>query len=111
MTVASVFVNPTQFGPKEDFTRYPRPWLNDRRLLRSVGVNAIFLPTVDSMYQPNHSTSVIVNGLTSTLCGSPSSRGPQHFVGVATVVAKLLNIVQPASRLFRHERFPAVCVS
>ena len=100
-----VFVNPTQFGPKEDFKRYPRPWLKDRALLQSAGVHAVFLPTAESMYRPGHSTSVVVSGLTSTLCGSPSARGPQHFVGVATVVAKLFNIVQPTQAYFGMKDF------
>ncbi len=105
VVVASVFVNPTQFGPKEDFKRYPRPWSKDRSLLQSVDVQTVFLPTVESMYVPGHSTSVVVSGLTSTLCGSPSSRGPQHFVGVATVVAKLFNILQPTRAYFGMKDF------
>ncbi len=105
VVVASVFVNPTQFGPHEDFARYPRPWANDRQLLEAAGVDAVFLPTPAAMYTPAHATSVVVKGLTNTLCGAPTSRGPQHFVGVATVVTKLLNIVSPTRAYFGMKDF------
>jgi len=93
--VASIFVNPLQFGPKEDLKRYPRPWKRDKELLRKVGVDVLFLPTAHTIYTPSFSTRIQVSGLTDTLCGSPRSRGPEHFIGVATVVAKLFNLVRP----------------
>jgi pantoate--beta-alanine ligase len=105
VVVSSVFVNPTQFGPNEDFTRYPRPWKKDRALLASAGAHAVFLPAAASMYPPGHATSVVVNGLTATLCGSPMARGPEHFTGVATVVTKLFNIVQPTRAYFGMKDF------
>lgn len=105
VTVASIFVNPTQFGPKEDFSRYPRPFAADRRLLSSAGVDALFAPKPDDMYPEGFATSVSVSGLTATLCGAPSSRGPGHFQGVATVVAKLLNLVRPARAYFGMKDF------
>jgi pantoate--beta-alanine ligase len=105
VVVASVFVNPTQFGPNEDFNRYPRPWAKDRRLLAEVGVDAVFLPTPETMYPKGHATSVVVAGLTDTLCGSPSARGPRHFIGVATVVTKLLIIVAPTNAYFGMKDF------
>ena len=105
VVVASVFVNPTQFGPKEDFSRYPRPWTKDRFLLKRAGVDVVFLPTSASMYRSGHSTAVSVKDLTQTLCGAPTSRGPAHFEGVATVVTKLLNIVAPTNAYFGMKDF------
>ncbi|MCG3205468.1 MAG: Pantothenate synthetase [Elusimicrobia bacterium] len=104
-TVVSIFVNPTQFGPREDFKRYPRPFKADVRLLNSVGVDVLFAPSQDVMYGSNHVTEVRVKKLTNTLCGAPRSRGPQHFVGVATVVAKLFNIVRPHKAYFGMKDF------
>lgn len=95
ITVVSIFVNPIQFGPREDLKRYPRPWKKDKELLKKEGVDILLNPEVKSMYSSEFSTSVAVDLLTDTLCGSPTSRGPRHFVGVATVVAKLFNIVRP----------------
>lgn len=110
LTVASVFVNPTQFGPKEDFSKYPRPFRNDVRLLKSKGVDVLFAPTPQEMYRPPVFTEVHVKGLTGTLCGAPTSRGPQHFVGVATVVAKLFNLVRPTKAYFGLKDFQQVRV-
>lgn len=91
--VVTIFVNPTQFGPNEDFERYPRDLERDAAICRSVAVDAIFAPDVMEMYPERPLlTTVRVAGLTETLCGA--SR-PGHFEGVATVVAKLLNIVRP----------------
>jgi len=92
LTVLSIFVNPTQFGPAEDYKKYPRDLKHDEAIARRLGVNAIFLPTVDKMYPPGFCTYVSVEGLSGILCGR--SR-PGHFRGVATVVSKLFNIVQP----------------
>ena len=85
-TVVSIFVNPTQFGPNEDFHRYPRPLENDLRLLESVGSPEVFAPTVDEIYPAGFDVAVHVGGVTEVLEGR--SR-PTHFAGVATVVLKL----------------------
>jgi pantoate--beta-alanine ligase len=97
VVVASIFVNPTQFGPNEDFTLYPRPLENDCRQAESADVAAIFNPTPSEMYPAGYATYVNVGGITAKLCGL--SR-PGHFQGVATVVTKLLNIVQPDFAFF-----------
>ena len=88
----SIFVNPAQFGTKEDWNQYPRPLKNDLRLCRKARVALVFLPDQKIMYPGGFSTFVNVEGLSNILCGA--SR-PGHFRGVATVVAKLLNIVVP----------------
>jgi pantoate--beta-alanine ligase len=90
--VASVFVNPTQFGPNEDFARYPRDLEQDREVCAREGVDLVFAPPAEQVYPPGFATYVEVEGLSRVLCGA--SR-PGHFRGVATVVLKLLNIVQP----------------
>jgi pantoate--beta-alanine ligase len=90
--IVSLFVNPTQFGPNEDFTRYPRTWEQDLALCGREGVDLIFAPEVGTIYPPDFQTFVEVLELQQGLCGA--SR-PGHFRGVATVVLKLFNIVQP----------------
>ena len=95
--VVSIFVNPIQFGPKEDFRRYPRDFRRDRRLLESAGADVIFYPAVKDMYPEGYATFVEVERLSDGLCGA--SR-PGHFRGVATVVAKLFNIVMPDVAVF-----------
>jgi pantoate--beta-alanine ligase len=90
--VASIFVNPLQFGPHEDYRRYPRPERRDRRLLQEAGVDVLWLPRVTDLYLPDHLTRVRVTELSDVLEGA--SR-PGHFEGVATVVAKLLHVVAP----------------
>ncbi|KPK39213.1 MAG: pantoate--beta-alanine ligase [Omnitrophica WOR_2 bacterium SM23_29] len=92
VVVVSIFVNPTQFGPSEDYKEYPRDLRMDSNLCRDEGVDYIFYPTVKSMYPKRHSTYVSVEGLTKNLCGKFR---PGHFRGVTTVVAKLFNIVKP----------------
>ncbi|HTL71101.1 MAG TPA: pantoate--beta-alanine ligase [Candidatus Eisenbacteria bacterium] len=89
---ASVFVNPMQFGPGEDLDRYPRDFARDRKLLESVGADFLFFPSVKDLYPAGFQTAVTVGELSKPLCGV--SR-PVHFRGVATVVAKLLNLVRP----------------
>jgi len=93
VTVVSIFVNPTQFAPGEDFNRYPRDMRRDFRILRSLGVDYVFTPAPEAMYPEPFSTAVSVEGISRT--GEGVSR-PAHFRGVCTVVAKLLNIVQPS---------------
>jgi pantoate--beta-alanine ligase len=93
----SIFVNPRQFGPKEDLARYPRDEARDLALLEAEGVDAVSAPGVEEMYPHGFSTYVSVKGLTSRLEGA--SR-PTHFRGVTTVVLKLLNIVQPDRAYF-----------
>jgi len=95
--VVSIFVNPKQFGPAEDFTRYPRTLDADREVLDPLGVNYIFAPPVEELYPPGFSTSVEVAGLSERLEGR--SR-PGHFRGVTTIVLKLFEIVQPAFAYF-----------
>ena len=90
--VVSIFVNPTQFGPHEDFDRYPRDVAGDPQKCADAGVDLVFMPAVTDMYPPESATTVHVARLTDTLCGPCR---PGHFDGVATVVAKLFNIVQP----------------
>ena len=96
-TVVSIFVNPLQFGPTEDFARYPRPFDDDSRLCREAGVAAIFAPEAKDFYAPDHSTYVDVEGLDRYLCGAAR---PGHFRGVCTVVLKLFNIVEPTHAYF-----------
>ena len=96
LVVVTLFVNPTQFTPGEDFADYPRDFERDREMAESVGVDYIFNPEVDEMYPEGFSTHVEVEGLSDILCGAIR---PGHFRGVATVVAKLFNIV-PAKRAY-----------
>ncbi|HWO46824.1 MAG TPA: pantoate--beta-alanine ligase, partial [Solirubrobacterales bacterium] len=96
LVVMSLFVNPTQFGPGEDLDRYPRDEERDLRLAAEAGADLVFAPPVEEVYAPDASTAVEVTGsLTGVLDGDPDSRGPEHFRGVTTVVAKLFNTVQP----------------
>ncbi len=95
LVVMSLFVNPTQFAPGEDLDRYPRDEARDAELAGEAGVDLIYAPPVDEVYPDGFSTSVEVSGLTEVLCGDPTRRGPEHFRGVTTVVAKLFNTVGP----------------
>ncbi|MBP7275046.1 MAG: pantoate--beta-alanine ligase [Kiritimatiellae bacterium] len=95
--VVSIFVNPTQFGPSEDFSRYPRDLERDEELCRTAGVDAIFHPSAADMYAPDASIRIEESALSTRLCGA--SR-PGHFSGVCTVVAKLFHIVQPQIAAF-----------
>lgn len=97
VVVVSIFVNPAQFGPKEDFAAYPRDLARDSALLAECGVDYVFAPTVEEIYPQNFSTYVAVEGLSEGLEGA--SR-PGHFRGVTTVVALLLNIIRPHVAFF-----------
>lgn len=97
VAVASIFVNPTQFAPHEDFDKYPRPFEEDLKKLESLGVSVVYAPTIEAMYAANYSTYVIVEKVSEGLCGA--SR-PHFFRGVATVVTKLFNAVKPHRAYF-----------
>jgi pantoate--beta-alanine ligase len=107
LLVASIFVNPAQFGANEDFGTYPRDLEGDRELACQAGVDIIFAPTAAEMYPPGYQTWVDVGALTEPLCGA--SR-PGHFRGVTTVVAKLFGIVQPHTALFGKKDFQQLAV-
>jgi pantoate--beta-alanine ligase len=98
VVVLSIFVNPTQFSPGEDFETYPRELEADLERCREEGVDVVFAPEAGTMYPPRHQTTVQVHELASPLEGM--SRGRRHFAGVCTVVLKLLNIVQPDRAYF-----------
>ncbi|AMX18213.1 MULTISPECIES: pantoate--beta-alanine ligase [Acinetobacter] len=108
VVVVSIFVNPTQFGPGEDFDNYPRTLEQDSRLLADVGCDIVFAPSVEQMYgtQPRL-TNISVSQITDALCGS--SR-PGHFDGVALVVTKLFNIVQPNYAFFGQKDYQQLAV-
>ncbi|MGA8744813.1 MAG: pantoate--beta-alanine ligase, partial [Solirubrobacterales bacterium] len=94
--VMSLFVNPAQFGPGEDLGHYPRDEERDARLAAEAGVDLIYAPPVEQVYPPGFASQVeVTGGLIEVLEGNPASRGPAHFRGVTTVVAKLFNSVQP----------------
>jgi pantoate--beta-alanine ligase len=95
--VTSIFVNPIQFGPSEDFLKYPRPFDKDCLAAQSAGSDVVFAPTNADMYAKSHSTFVNVQDITTMLCGA---NRPGHFTGVATVVLKLFNIVTPNIAVF-----------
>ncbi len=100
--VASVFINPTQFGPHEDFASYPRRESEDAALLAQAGAHALFAPTVDAMYPEGFSTAISVGGPSEGLCGTFR---PGHFSGVATVVTKLLLQAGPDVALFGEKDY------
>ncbi len=100
VVVMSLFVNPAQFGPGEDLDRYPRDEGRDAELAAAAGVDLIYAPTVEEVYPEGFATAVEVAGLTEVLEGDPARRGPGHFRGVTTVVAKLFNSVQPDAAYF-----------
>jgi pantoate--beta-alanine ligase len=100
--VVSVFVNPAQFGPREDFSRYPRPWAKDRRLAAAAGADVVFRPSARALYPEGYQTWVDVDRLSRPLEGR--SR-PGHFRGVATVVAKLFQLTLPTRAYFGRKDF------
>ena len=107
LVVVSIFVNPAQFGPKEDFTQYPRTLDADQKLCAEHGVDVIFHPTVETMYPDGFSTFVDESEVSAALCGA--SR-PGHFRGVCTVVMKLFQITQPNSAVFGLKDFQQCAV-
>ncbi len=107
VVAVSIFVNPTQFGPKEDFSAYPRTFAEDCRTLEAAGVDLVFAPSAEEMYPPGSCTFVTVEGLSERLDGK--SR-PGHFRGVATVVAKLFHIFMPDHAFFGQKDGAQVAV-
>lgn len=105
--VVSIFVNPIQFGPNEDFDKYPRDEKSDLRTCKTSGATAVFFPMPSNMYASDHSTYINEELLSKGLCGA---RRPGHFRGVCTVVAKLFNIVQPHFAMFGQKDFQQVQV-
>lgn len=105
--VASIFVNPAQFGPGEDFESYPRDETRDLAMLKAAGVDAVFIPGVDEVWRPGAATTVEVAGLSRVLMGRLR---PGHFRGVATVVAKLFNIVRPDRAYFGEKDYQQLAV-
>jgi pantoate--beta-alanine ligase len=105
--VVSIFVNPTQFGPKEDFSRYPRTFVADQEICASNGADAIFHPSADEIYPAGFSTWVNEEAVSLPLCGG--SR-PGHFRGVCTVVLKLFQIIQPDAAIFGRKDFQQCAV-
>src|SRR5882757_9656790 len=107
LVVVSIFVNPLQFGPKEDLSRYPRPLAQDLRLCREIGVDVVFHPSVASMYPEPPTTYVDETTLSQGLCGAAR---PGHFRGVCTVVAKLFQLVRPDFAVFGQKDYQQLTV-
>ena len=106
-TVVSIFVNPKQFGPNEDFAKYPRTFQSDIDLIESIGAEAVFSPSVEEMYPTLFATQVSVTGITEVLCGAYR---PGHFNGVTTVVMLLMNLAQADKMYLGQKDFQQVQV-
>jgi pantoate--beta-alanine ligase len=106
-TVVSIFVNPTQFGPREDYQKYPRPFSRDTLLLREKGCDVVFAPTAAEMYESDPSVVVTESQLTTAMCGLTR---PGHFNAVCTVVAKLFHLVQPNLAIFGEKDFQQLAI-
>ncbi|SKA07352.1 pantoate--beta-alanine ligase [Selenihalanaerobacter shriftii] len=107
IVVVSIFVNPTQFGPDEDYGEYPRDLSRDVELATGVGVDVVFSPQTEEIYLPNSATTVEVEGLTNHLCGATREG---HFTGVCTIVSKLFNIINPDRAYFGQKDAQQVLV-
>jgi len=105
--VVSIFVNPAQFAPQEDFASYPRDFARDRRLLENEGVDILFHPSVKEIYPQGYETYVEVEKLGALLC---AAQRPGHFRGVATVIAKLFNIVRPDIAIFGEKDYQQLLI-
>lgn len=100
VVVVWLFVNPTQFGPAEDLDAYPRDEARDAALAEAEGADVLFAPSLEEVYPDGFATTISVRGLTEVLDGDPGQRGSEHFAGVTTVVAKMLNMVGPEVAYF-----------
>jgi pantoate--beta-alanine ligase len=105
--IVSIFVNPTQFGPGEDFSKYPRTLIEDLGMCRDNGADAIFAPKAEDLYLADRSLQLFETSLSKTLCGA--SR-PGHFDGVCTIVAKLFNLVQPDDAVFGKKDYQQLAI-
>jgi len=105
--IVSIFVNPTQFGPGEDFSKYPRTLIEDLCICRDNGADAIFAPKAEDLYLADRSLQLFETSLSKTLCGA--SR-PGHFDGVCTIVAKLFNLVQPDDAVFGKKDYQQLAI-
>lgn len=107
VTVLSIFLNPTQFSCREDYTNYPRCKAEDIQLAEAAGATVVFAPDEKELYPDGYQTYVDVRELSKPLCGEPR---PGHFVGMATIVLKLLNIVRPDRSYFGQKDYQQVCI-